>query len=206
MVSGFERARVCILFFIIILALPAYPSGNKESPLPVDANSISRMKSKIKELYGWNESEYNLELRAEWDNAKLPCIVAIPTEKKIDWSPKFFVLPDKSIVYPGEPDGLSRILGAVFQKIEKTDARMLAELSIAFGIYGKPVGIVFDEPIQGRIPENVIPRKESEPQLMRSNNSIVVYFYSYDYELLILYDCAFTINGTSYDGKAARLN
>jgi hypothetical protein len=202
-----NMSRVALFAFLMSAAVSfVHANGTTESQLPVDRHAIEWMKSKILELYGWNPDEYELTLRANWDHSKLPLIVALPNKRKVDWSPKFYVLPDKSIVYPGQVNGLNRILAAVFKKIEEKDAKMLAELSIAFGVYGKPVGTVFTGTVEGRIPDDKMPRKDTAPALVVAGNVFTVEFYSYDYELLVLYNCTFKITDSAFQGQAVKLN
>jgi hypothetical protein len=200
------KSAFIIAILISICGQGLFAQGEEENNLPIDKEKIGSIEAVIKARNGWNSDEYTLELRADWNHEKLPLIVAIPLKRKIDWSPKFFVLPDNSVVSPNDEKGLEKILTQVFSVITEQDAQMLAELSLAFGIYGRPVGVLFQGSVEGRLTPEKIPRKDALPVLVKSDDVVTIKFYSYDYELLYLYDCTFTITGSTYKGDVVKLN
>jgi hypothetical protein len=201
-------------YFIPVLALFLVCAGAAGSGQPdrsgvkgLDREKISQIEKIIRDRYQWEPSEYDLEYRAEWNHDRLPLVIAIHKTKKIDWSPHFFLLPDGMLITPYSEKGFEKILEKVFTPIKSGDAEMLAELALSFALFGKPVGQLWTNPVEGRVKNGQVPREIPKPLIQFSpGGNATLEFYSYDYELLILYDCRVNIQGFKYSAEAKRLN
>ena len=173
--------------------------------LPLTPDQTKHVKEFIKQNDHWNEKDYKLEMLAEWDNQRLPIVVAIPTKLKIDYSPRFAILPDGGFVTPRDDKAFERIMAAAFPDVTSQDANAIAELSIMFAAFGKPVGKVYPNAIDpGRIGEK-LKRKQSGATCKTKGSTIIIEFYTHDYELLDFYDCTITIHGPAITCSARQM-
>lgn len=139
---------------------------------------------------GWRDGQYDLRMMAEWDNDRVPVVVAIPKIPDAS-SPKFVALPDGRLTSVYEPDALDRIVRAAYPKPAPGDARALAQLALWFGHFGQAVGTL---PV-GR-PSNTpssLPRADLAPVLATDGDAVDVDFYTYDYSMRRMFDCRLTL-------------
>ncbi|HME51898.1 MAG TPA: hypothetical protein VKM55_06755 [Candidatus Lokiarchaeia archaeon] len=173
--------------------------------LPLTTEQVKHVKNSIKQNDHWNEKDYKLEMLAEWDNQRLPIIVAIPTKLKIDYSPRFAILPDGNLITPRDDKAFETIMAAIFQEITPQDANTIAELAIMFSAFEKPVGKIYPNAIDpGRIGEK-LKRKEPGAVFKKKGSTITIEFYTHDYELLYFYDCVIAMNNTDIKCSARQL-
>jgi hypothetical protein len=197
------------VLLLVSLCTGVFASGqtDRSGVKGLDEGKIGQMEKIIRDRYHWEPGDYTLEYRAEWDQTRLPHIIAVHKTKKIDWSPHFFILPDKSLVTPGDPDGFMKVFLNVFTPINGKDAHMLAELALYFGLFGSPVGHLWTGPVDNKMKNGPIPRKDPEPVIeLSSGGSAVLKFYSYDYELMVLHDCTVEFQGAKYTAASKRLD
>ncbi len=169
------------------------------------ASQKKAMQQEIQTRYGWIPDAYKLEFRADWDHAKIPIVVAIPTKLKVDFSPTFAILPDGTLLTPHDKGALECILRTAFAHLQPEDAKVIAELALKFGDFGDTVGHLWLNPVEGRVPANLLPRTDSHPTLHKDGSSYIVEFYSYNYELLILFDCTVEISPVVVKLRSRRL-
>lgn len=173
--------------------------------LPLKPDQVKHIKELIKENEHWSDKDYKLEMRAEWDNDKLPIVVAIPTKLKTDYSPRFAILPDDSIVTPRDEKSFENLVTAAFPTISPQDANAIAELAVMFAAFGKSIGKLYPNPIdQSRIGEK-LKRKDPGAVYKKKGSTTIIEFYTHDYELLNFYDCSIIINGSDIKCSAKQL-
>lgn len=143
----------------------------------------------IQTKYKWKSDMYKLEWMAEWDQSKIPFMVAIPTKLKVDFSPSFILMKNDSILTMWEPDGFQKVIKEYLLPLQTTDATMIAELAVKFAIFGKPIGVLFHGSLEGHKTKKKIPRPQSAPLAILKGEKMHIEFYTYDYELLKLYNC-----------------
>ncbi len=192
---------IIYVFSSLFLAHSLAANGQGDTPAGLEREHLENIRNQIKEHQGWKPHEYSLEHRAEWDHDRLPLIIAIHKELMIDWSPHFFILPDNSLLTPYDDDAFNKVLEQVFPEINEDDAHMLAELSLIFGVFGTFVGDLDNSPSAYGLNEGITLRDNKNPTIRISENTIILEFYSYDYELLILYDCIIRIENNEYSSK-----
>ncbi len=163
------------------------------------------MQHEIQARYGWTPDAYKLEFRADWDHAKIPIVVAIPTKLKVDFSPTFAILPDGTFLTPHDKGALECILRTTFVQLRAEDAKAVAELAIWFGDFGDTVGHLWLNPVEGRVPADQLPRMDPHPTLRKDGTTFIVEFYAYNYELLILSDCIVEITPVEVKLRSRRL-
>jgi len=139
--------------------------------------------------YRWKPNMYTLEWMEDWDQSKIPFIVAIPTQLKVDFSPSFIILKNGDIITMWETDGFQRVISEYLLPLQTSYAKILAELALKFGVFGKPIGVLFRSSFEGRKTQKKLPRTQSLPICTLKGDQMVLEFYTYDYELLRLYDC-----------------
>jgi hypothetical protein len=172
---------------------------------PISAAQREFIVRSIAEHYHWDQADYELELLEDWDNERLPIVLAIPRER-IPFSPKFALLPrSRELVADSAPDALERILAEVFRSIGPEDAPALAELALMFGRFSAPVGRLWTRALVGRLPGDRLPRQEAKPVYRKEGDAHVVEFYSYDGELQHFYDCSLRVEKGTVGLKATKL-
>ncbi len=169
------------------------------------AHQKKAMQQEIQARYGWTPDAYKLEFRAEWDHAKIPIVVAIPTKLKVDFSPTFAILPDGKLLTPHDEGALERILRTAFAQPQVEDANAIAEVALIFGDFGDAVGHLWLNPVEGRVPPGLLQRTDPHPTLHWDGSACIVEFYAYNYELLILSDCAVEIMPDKLKLRSRRL-
>nr|MDO8110693.1 hypothetical protein [Candidatus Sigynarchaeota archaeon] len=174
------------------------------SKLPLRPDQLKLIVDNIKAVDGWNEGDYELALRAEWDNQRLPIIVALPRHLKVDYSPTFALMPDGNIVTPHDETAFKKILAHVYTVIVPADAAAIAELAVMFGAFGQPVGRVYTNQIRDRVGEK-LKRKETGPVYKKKGSTHVIEFYTHNYDLLFFCDCIVEITGENVVCKAQLL-
>jgi len=147
----------------------------------------------------WSPDEYNLELLADWPNDRLPIFVGIPTKRKVDYSPTYALLPDGSLISHHDKEGFKKILVQLSSSFGPNDAKFIAELTLRFVAFKYPVGRLWLNSLENKLPINKRPRPDSIPVLKQEKGAIIVEFYTYDYELLRLSDCRVKIKGSDYE-------
>jgi hypothetical protein len=161
-------------------------------PLIISEEEREIIEKNIHEFYHWKLDEYKLEFIAEWDNERIPWIVAIPTKLRVDFSPKFIIMPDHSLITPRDPQAFEKIVATFYPKISKEDAKPLALLAIGFGRWDHSIGVLWTQNLEHYLPKNHI-RQITEPILEQKGNIIHISFYTFEPELMRVSDCLLKI-------------
>jgi hypothetical protein len=66
-----------------------------------------------------------------------------------------------------------------------------------FGGFGAYVGIIWDGEIEGRIPADQATRNTPDIFYEKHGDTHSIEFYTYDYELFLMYDCRIVIRGSN---------
>ncbi len=191
---GANHLRGAWVLCLVCLARSGTAFGEDMSRLSIIPQSQRQMiKRAIAQKPGWAEDTYELDLMAEWDNRRLPIVIALPQKMLVPFSPKFAMLPSGRMVASHDPDGLSRIIDEVYFKAEAKDATSLAKLALWFGRFDVPVGTLLEHR-----PANApakLPRPDLEPKLAVAGAEKHVDFYAYNYDLRQMFDCRLRIAG-----------
>jgi hypothetical protein len=167
------------------------------------ADQEKKIRKMIQTKYSWKPDMYKLEWREEWDQSRVPLIVAIPTKLKVDFSPSYIIMKNGEVISMWETDGFQKVIKEYLIPFQSTDAVLIAELAVKFAIFGKPIGGLFNGSLEGRKTKKKIPRPQSIPQAFLKGDKMRLAFYTYDYELLKLYNCeiVLTINPSKFELK-----
>jgi hypothetical protein len=154
---------------------------------------------------GLKPRDYKLSLLGQWDNDRLPIIVADPAEAYFEQRIMvyFAVFPDGTLVSEYEFP-LERILAAVFSDVSKEDAAKIAKLATLFGNFKASVGFLTDFVRPGVADPQAMPRPDTKVHLRRDGAVMIVEFYTYQALRSQLYDCSVRIEG-GHVQLAARL-
>ncbi|MBN2440540.1 MAG: hypothetical protein JXJ04_04325 [Spirochaetales bacterium] len=185
--------RVLQIIILILICSYGFAKGAGERSLKLSPAQKNIMHRLIAEHDAWFGKEYVLEFLEEWDNARLPIVLAIPAKLLVDYSPCFAIMPDNRVLSAYEKDAFKTIIKEVFPDITEADAPLIAELSIMFGGFGAYVGVIYDGMVKGRSSSNRQLRSTSDIYYKKQGENHRIEFYSYDYELLLMYDCRISI-------------
>lgn len=174
--------------------------------LAISHDVRKKLEKMILEEDKWSSDEYQLEFRTDWPHDRLPIIVGIPTKRKVDYSPTFALLSDGTIISHHNKQGMQKILSQISSSIGPNDAKFIAELTLLFAKFKYPVGRLWLNDLESKLPKNKRPRSNSSPLLKQEKGKIIVEFYTYDFELLRLSDCRVIITGSEYQLEAKILN
>jgi hypothetical protein len=147
----------------------------------------------IKTKYNWESKEYEIKLLAEWDNSKVPIFTANQKERKIEFAPKYALLPNGKFITPWEKDALTTLLRLGYPNPEPKDVKFIAELAIMFGDFKEKNLHLWLNPVQDRISKKNLKRKDPNPILSKDGTNITIEFYAYNYDLMQFFDCSIKI-------------
>ena len=148
---------------------------------------------------GLDAKAYALSMLEKWDNARLPVIVADPSEAHLEQRIViyFAVLPDGTLVSAYDVP-FERILTTAYRAFTAADAHQLAQLATMFGDFRAPVGFVTDIIRPGTVDVAALPRPDAEVHMTQDGGVTVLEFYTYQATRSQLYDCSVRIR----DGRA----
>lgn len=158
----------------------------------------------LQQRRGWSPKDYELEPLPDWDNARAFLVRAVPTHRG-SFAPVFWV-NGRRVRSQWDSAVLDEVLRTGFPNPTPTDARSLARLAIIFGKWVHPVGILVEDALPATLnPPQRLPRADSRPTLTVEGHKFHLAFYTYEPELMDLFDAHLVLTSNSKASVQATL-
>lgn len=153
---------------------------------------------------GWSPAQYDLCALPEWDEARLPIIVATPRNLHDASSLLLAILPNGQLVTSDDATAFATLARHLAPSLVANDARVIATLAVLFNAFATsplPVGRLVEFVPVSRT-ALALPRAEPAASYERHGPQHLVRFYTYNDQLRELFDCIVAIDGASVRAEA----